>query len=85
MPNCTGQQMLFGRVGRREIEANFGGGALSSGVGVMLVRQADRKIGLSAAVAAALSDRRDPERISHLLRNLVAQLSCTDCVAATRI
>lgn len=73
MPNCTGQQMLFGRVGRREIEANFGGGALSSDGGVMLVRQVDRKIGLSAAVAGALSDRRDPERITHSLRDLFAQ------------
>ena len=73
MPNCTGQQMLFGRVGRREIEANFGGGALSSDGGVMLVRQVNRKIGLSAAVAGALSDRRDPERITHSLRDLFAQ------------
>ena len=73
MPNCTGQQMLFGRVGRREIEANFGGGALSSDGGVMLVRQVDRRIGLSAAVGAALSDRHAPERITHPLRDLVAQ------------
>jgi hypothetical protein len=65
--------MLFGRLGRREIEANFDGGALSSDGGVMLVRQVDRKIGLSAAVAAALSDPRAPERITHPLRDLVAQ------------
>lgn len=73
MPNCTGQQMLFGRLGRREIEANFLGGALSSDGGVMLVRQMDCKMGLSAAVAAALSDPRDPERITHPLRDLIAQ------------
>lgn len=82
MPNCTGQQMLFGRLGRREIEANFRGGALSSDGGVMRVRQVDRRIGLSAAVAAALSDPRDPERITHPLRDLVAQrlygLCCGD-------
>ena len=64
--------MVFGRVGRREIEANFGGGALSSDGGVLLVRQVDRKIGLSAVVIAALSDPRAPERITHSLRNLVA-------------
>lgn len=71
MPDCTGQQMLFGRVGRREVEADFTGGALSSDGGLMLVRQVDRKIGLSAAVARALSDLRDPERITHPLRNLL--------------
>lgn len=73
MPDCTAQQMQFGRLGRREIEANFRGGAISSDGGVMLVRQADRKIGLSAAAAAALSDPRDPERIRHPLRDLIAQ------------
>lgn len=73
MPNCTGQQMLFGRLGRREIEANFCGGAISSDGGLMLVRQIDRKIGLSAAAAAVLCDPRDPERITHPLRDLVAQ------------
>ena len=73
MPNCTGQQMLFGRVGRRRIEADFSAGALGSDGGVMLVRQVDRKLGLSASVAAALHDPRDPERITHSLRDLVAQ------------
>ncbi|MEW6118894.1 MAG: IS1380 family transposase [Pseudomonadota bacterium] len=73
MPDCTCQQMLFGRLGRREIEADFTGGAIGSDGGIMLVRQVDRKIGLSAAVATALSDPRDPERIRHPLRDLVAQ------------
>lgn len=73
MPNCTGQQMRFGRLGRRIVEADFSGGAISSDGGVMLVRQVDCKIGLSRAVAAALHDPRDPERITHALRDLVAQ------------
>jgi hypothetical protein len=73
MPNCTGQQMLFGRLGRCEIEANFEGGALSSDGGLMLLRQVDRRLGLSKAVAEALHDPRNPERITHELRDLVAQ------------
>lgn len=73
MPDCTNQKMIFGRVGRRQIEADFSGGALSSDGGVMLMRQIDQKIGLSRAVAAALSDPRDPERITHPLRDLIAQ------------
>jgi Transposase DDE domain group 1 len=39
MPNCTADQMNFGRLGRRSIEANFKGGDLSSDGGVMLLRQ----------------------------------------------
>ena len=47
MPNCTAETMSFGRLGRCEIEANFEGGALSSDGGLMRLRQADRRIGLS--------------------------------------
>lgn len=39
----------------------------------MLLRQVDRRIGLSAAVARSLHDPRDPDRITHELRTLVAQ------------
>lgn len=73
MPKCTLNAMEFGRLGRRVIEADFLGGSIASDGGVMLLRQADRRIGLSRAVAAALSDPRDPERITHSLRDLVAQ------------
>lgn len=73
MPKCTTDEMEFGRLGRRVIEANFQGGAISSDGGVMLLRQVDRRIGLSATVAAALDDPRAPERITHELRDLVAQ------------
>ena len=46
--------MEFGRLGRCTIEANFEGGALSSDGGLMLLRQVDRRLGLSRAVAEAL-------------------------------
>jgi hypothetical protein len=65
--------MLFGRLGRRVIEANFAGGALSSDGGLMLLRQADRRIGLSKAVAGALHDPRNQDRVVHEMRDLVAQ------------
>jgi hypothetical protein len=73
MPKCTADQMNFGRLGRRQIEANFEGGAISSDGGLMLLRQVDRRIGLSAAVAAALHDPRNQDLITHELRDLVAQ------------
>lgn len=73
MPNCTAARMSFGRVGRCQIEANFDGGALSSDGGLMLLRQVDRRIGLSKSVANALHDPRNPEMIDHPMRDLVAQ------------
>lgn len=73
MPKCTADQIEFGRLGRRVIEANFQGGAISSDGGVMLLRQVDRRIGLSASVAAALHDPRHQDRIRHGLCDLIAQ------------
>jgi hypothetical protein len=73
MPKCTRSELPFGRLGRRVIQANFQGGALSSDGGLMLLRQVDQRIGLSAQVADALHDPRDPDRITHSLRDLIAQ------------
>jgi hypothetical protein len=55
------------------IEANFDGGDISSDGGLLLLRQVDERIGLTRAVAAVLEDARAPERITHPLRDLVAQ------------
>ena len=73
MPNRITSKLHFGRLGRRVIEADFTGGDLSSDGGLMLLRRIDSKIGLSAAVAKALGDPRDPDRITHPLRHLIAQ------------
>ena len=73
MPNCTPDQIDFGRLGRRHIEANFEGGSISSDGGVMLLRQVDQRLGLSGSIAKVLNDPRDPSRVTHSLRDLVAQ------------
>jgi len=54
MPKCTGDKIEFGRLGRRVIEADFSGGDLSSDGGMMLLKQADERIGLTRAAAAVL-------------------------------
>jgi hypothetical protein len=73
MPKCTKDRIDFGRFGRRIIEADFSGGDLSSDGGLLLLRQVDQHLGLSRAAAAVIPDARDPERIRHGLRDLLAQ------------
>jgi len=73
MPKCTDATVEFGRLGSRVIEANFEGGDLSSDFGVLLPRRVDDRIGLSRTAAALLSDPRDPARITHCVRDLLAQ------------
>ena len=73
MPKCTDTKVDFGRNGRRVIQADFTGGDLSSDGGLLLLRQLDEHLGLSRAAAAAIPDPRDPERIRHGLREMLAQ------------
>ena len=73
MANCTAKRIEFERLKRRRIEAEFSGGDVSSDGGVLLVRRLDRRLGLLEAVARALADPRDPERIKHELIDLLRQ------------
>jgi hypothetical protein len=65
--------MLFARLDRRELVADFGGGAISSDAGALLLGATDRAIGLVERFAACFADGRDPGRVSHELPTLVGQ------------
>jgi len=45
--------------------ADFSGGFVSSDGGVLLLRQADRSIGLTRGLASCLADRRDARFVEH--------------------
>ena len=73
MTKCNGLPLTFSRLGRRNISADFNGGAITSDAGVLLLREVDRRIGLTAAMADAIADPRDPARITHDLPTLIRQ------------
>jgi hypothetical protein len=73
MTDCNRQGLLFSSLGRRQIRADFAGGTLTSDAGGLLLREAERRLGLIEALAACLSDPRDPARITHEQRTLLAQ------------
>ncbi len=60
MPNCTVEGMPFSKLGRREIEARFDGGEVSSDGGLLLLHQVERRLGLLEQVAPVLPDPRSP-------------------------
>ena len=78
-PNCTGQAELdlgvieFGRLGRRVVEGRFDGGSMTSDAGVMLLSATDRRLGLIEAAARCIADPRDPELITHEMRDMLRQ------------
>ena len=73
MPHCTHSQTTFPSFDRRKIEANFGGGDVSSDGGILLLRQADQHLGLVAALDTVLADPRDPALITHRQVDLLRQ------------
>ena len=73
MSDCTGELFHFPSFDRRKIEANFQGGEVSSDGGMMLLREADRRLGLTAAFNAALPDPRHPVFITHAQVTLLRQ------------
>ena len=54
MPNCTAPQVPFTKLGRREIDARFNGGDVSSDGGLLLLRQVERRL---VSVANSCSSR----------------------------
>lgn len=73
MTECNGQRLLFSSLGRQQVQADFAGGTLTSDAGALLLREVDRRCGLLDALAACLNDPRDPARITHDLRTMLAQ------------
>jgi hypothetical protein len=64
---------VFSSLNRRKMVADFQGGDLTSDGGLPLLREVDRRIGLLDALSAAIRDPRDPDRIEHDQRTLLAQ------------
>ena len=73
MARCYRNGFEFPRVCRRVVEARFEGGEITSDGGSLLLRQADRYLGLTQAVAEALSDRRRRKSCMHDAHALLRQ------------
>ena len=58
-------------VARKKVTAAFDGGRITSDGGVMLLAQAERRLGLCEKLAARIIDPRDPNRVVHLLPDIL--------------
>jgi DDE family transposase len=73
MAKCNQLDFELPGLSGRKIEGNFRGGNVCSDGGVVVLRQVDRWLGLSRALAKRLPDRRDPDRIEHSLESMLRQ------------
>lgn len=84
MTDCSREPIAFSRLKSRNVVADFNGGTLTSDAGGLLLREVDRRIGLIDALTQCIADPRDPTKITHALRTLIAQrlfaiaLGCED-------
>ncbi len=58
---------------RRDIRAQFDGGAITSDGGGLLLREVEKRIGILHQFAACFTDYRNPDLIEHPVKQLVAQ------------
>ena len=72
MSNTTRSDLTLSPIGPREIVAKFDGGLLSSDGGLLVLREIDKRLGLSESLAACLADPRDPARIQHSQAEMMA-------------
>ena len=73
MTECNQEVFSFASHFSRRVEASFTAGQVSTDGGALLLRQADRKIGLLKRVASCFTDRRSPLLVQHQLGEMLSQ------------
>jgi len=70
---CSQDSLDFASLGGRKVTAAFDGGSITSNAGALLLRETDRRTGLSRQVSACFKDGRRQDRVEHSVETLVAQ------------
>lgn len=70
---CIQSEFEFERHFSRSVVARFDGGTMTSDGGMLLLRQANRRLNLLPRAAACFRDRRHPAYVDHSVEQLIAQ------------
>jgi hypothetical protein len=70
---CTTNVIEYSRCKRRKVQAQFCGGDITSDGGVMLLREADRRLRLTERIAALLPDPRVKSKVIHRMLPMLRQ------------
>jgi len=73
MEQSNTDSMSFGSLGRREVEARFDGGNITSDGGGLLLREVEKKAGLIRKLAECFIDHRDPRYTEFSVEELLSQ------------
>jgi hypothetical protein len=70
---CNRKPVRFSSLERKQVVADFAGGTITSDAGGLLLREVDRRLGLTRALADAIPDPRAPLLIQHEQHTMIAQ------------
>lgn len=73
MTECGQERFEFEAHYSRQVTASFDGGTLTSNGGALLLRQADKRIGLLKRLAGCFTDCRRADRVEHPVGEMLAQ------------
>jgi hypothetical protein len=73
MTECTHQPLLFQPHARREVVADFDGGAITSDAGGLLLREVEQRCGIIRQFAGCFTDHRDEEKLEFTALELLLQ------------
>ena len=71
MTNPAQISLSFPVVCSKKVTGAFDGGAITSDAGVLLLAQAERRLGIMDRLAALIPDGRDPSRVLHSLSDIL--------------
>jgi hypothetical protein len=67
------QSILFPGIGGKEVVACFYGGDITSDGGLLLVSEADRRIGLTESLLSTIDDKRQPGKVEHSVASVLSE------------
>jgi DDE family transposase len=70
---CNQESFDFHPLNQRQVTGRFDGGAITTDGGGLLLREVEKRTGIIERFAACFRDYRDPERVEHTRRELIAQ------------
>jgi hypothetical protein len=73
MTNLPQQTVLFPEIFSKLLSVSFSKEHMSSNGGSLLLKVIDKKLGLTKAIAGAIIDKRQPEKVRHEILDLIRQ------------